>query len=1020
MIRRAVWVTALWCASAASALAQSRPMFVDDTAPPGGDGSSWAAAYTDLYDALDAARERGGAQQVWIAAGRYATDRDGHGGPQPFVVPGGVTILGGFPDGGGPLLARDANAHPTILTGDRLADDTDDPATWADNARQTVVAGSIAQPVIDGVTIERGRTNVLLQGDLTLRRVTVRDSRGGPGVRGSADLLRLEACRFLDNANDFEGGAISVSAGVYASDCLFEGNEAVGWGGAVHLAQGAARSRFERCVFRANRVTSASADAEGGAIHSGSGRGALVDCRFEENTAEAGSTGVARGGAVAGFAGIIEGCAFERNRADDGGAIYGASYLQGSEFRENIAEGDGGAVASVAYAVDDCDFMANRAGGAGGAIAGANNIHATRFTGNEAAQGGALSGAGMIRSSEFTRNRAAGDGGAIFGADAPIESTVFLANEAGGVGGAIADFSGDLRHATVAQNDAAVHAGVQATSLSARVLDSILWGNRDAAGAGDDLESMQIGGEPIVMRSIVEGLSRFEGFDNLADDPRFRDPVGFDGEARTGDEDVSLAAGSPAIDGALPVGPGFPAGRSDARGFPRAVTLGDAAIAGVSDRGAIEAQDADADGVIDLDAARARAINDCNRDGLADGASAGSLRFVRTSRIAPARSLGNGRFGESLAAVSGGLAAMSFTENPSGSIEIVRETADGWRFDQRIEPRTDDWRDSWHRARFSASGGWIAVVATGGVDLLQRAGGAWGHAQRLDVTLPTSPVGVAIRGDALAVTTTAGVEVYRRIAGVWTHEQTIDVPYAGGGVALAGDMLVASAYQGAERVVAIFEWNDAVWTRAATLRSPLMGGFVTSVQDATGSLIVGADASGWPLVFRRVGGVWSAGELLMGRPDATYTSRVAIRKGRVLVADVEPSELVEWRREGDAWVVASRTLAPVSFSSMYAGPIAAGSTFVAVAEPTESNFNTGAGAILLYEPRVRDANGDRRPDECPACPPDFTRDGIVDGSDLGALLRGWGGRDADLDLSADGVVNAADLGLLIQAWGFCP
>jgi hypothetical protein len=41
---------------------------VDDDAPPGGDGSSWATAFHDLQLALAAARP---GDEVWIAAGRY-------------------------------------------------------------------------------------------------------------------------------------------------------------------------------------------------------------------------------------------------------------------------------------------------------------------------------------------------------------------------------------------------------------------------------------------------------------------------------------------------------------------------------------------------------------------------------------------------------------------------------------------------------------------------------------------------------------------------------------------------------------------------------------------------------------------------------------------------------------------------------------------------------------------------------------------------------------------------------------
>ncbi|HMN97269.1 MAG TPA: choice-of-anchor Q domain-containing protein [Phycisphaerales bacterium] len=52
---------------------------------------------------------------------------------------------------------------------------------------------------------------------------------------------------------------------------------------------------------------------------------------------------------------------------------------------------------------------------------------------------------------------------------------------------------------------------------------------------------------------------------------------------------------------------------------------------------------------------------------------------------------------------------------------------------------------------------------------------------------------------------------------------------------------------------------------------------------------------------------------------------------------------------------------------------------------------------------------------------DLSRDGAVDGADLGLLLAEWGpaqrGRRPLADLDGDGAVNGADLGLLLGAWG---
>jgi hypothetical protein len=51
-----------------------------------------------------------------------------------------------------------------------------------------------------------------------------------------------------------------------------------------------------------------------------------------------------------------------------------------------------------------------------------------------------------------------------------------------------------------------------------------------------------------------------------------------------------------------------------------------------------------------------------------------------------------------------------------------------------------------------------------------------------------------------------------------------------------------------------------------------------------------------------------------------------------------------------------------------------------------------------------------------ANPADLTGDGVVDASDLAALIAAWGS-SGPADLDADGVVDAADLAALIAAWG---
>ena len=104
-------------------------VYVDDDAPLGGDGASWATAYRFLQDGL-ADATAGGVSEVRVGQGTYQPDRnalhpDGTlDRDATFRLIGGVALLGGYvgigaenPD------ARDIETHVTVLSGDLAGDD---------------------------------------------------------------------------------------------------------------------------------------------------------------------------------------------------------------------------------------------------------------------------------------------------------------------------------------------------------------------------------------------------------------------------------------------------------------------------------------------------------------------------------------------------------------------------------------------------------------------------------------------------------------------------------------------------------------------------------------------------------------------------------------------------------------------------------------------------------------------------------------------------------------------------------
>ena len=75
----------------------------------------------------------------------------------------------------------------------------------------------------------------------------------------------------------------------------------------------------------------------------------------------------------------------------------------------------------------------------------------------------------------------------------------------------------------------------------------------------------------------------------------------------------------------------------------------------------------------------------------------------------------------------------------------------------------------------------------------------------------------------------------------------------------------------------------------------------------------------------------------------------------------------------------------------------------------------GAGDNCLAESCL-DNNENELPDEC-ECEGDTNEDGVVDITDLLAILDGWGG--ADGDVTGDGDTNIDDILIVLGNWGFC-
>lgn len=95
-------------------------IFVNLAAKGANNGSSWENAFTDLQNALAAAKE---SDQIWIASGTYYPGQTGASRSTTFLLTKGVEIYGGFQGSEINLSERNSTKHPTTLSGDLNRDD---------------------------------------------------------------------------------------------------------------------------------------------------------------------------------------------------------------------------------------------------------------------------------------------------------------------------------------------------------------------------------------------------------------------------------------------------------------------------------------------------------------------------------------------------------------------------------------------------------------------------------------------------------------------------------------------------------------------------------------------------------------------------------------------------------------------------------------------------------------------------------------------------------------------------------
>jgi len=352
----------------------AKTIFVDDNAPAGGDGASWASAHKYLQDAL-AGAEYG--DEIWVAEGTYKPDQ-GAGKTAgdrtaSFNLVNGVGLYGGF-------LGRESDRDPqgdnnqTILSGEIDSNSS----LWSLH----VVSGENLDTgtTLAGFRITKGNANgvsgtghdygggiLLKESSLNLSNLVFTNNTAGSGggiSSSSSSTVTLTNCVFTNNTAGSGGGIYSSTATLI--NCVFTNNTAGDFGGGISSSL----ATLINCVFTDNTAGSrGNIGGSGGGIYS-SYSVTLTNCVFTNNTADSGRNTLGSGGAIYSDSATLTNCVFTNNTAGSGGAIYSTTYsdtstvtLTNCVFTNNTAGYDGGAIFSWYVTLNNCVLWQNKTNG---------------------------------------------------------------------------------------------------------------------------------------------------------------------------------------------------------------------------------------------------------------------------------------------------------------------------------------------------------------------------------------------------------------------------------------------------------------------------------------------------------------------------------------------------------------------------------------------------------------------------------------------------------------------------------
>ncbi len=303
-------------------------LYVDDSAPPGGDGLAWGSALTSLQDALTlVAASAGQVTEIRLGQGSYRPDRGILQTPgdraASFVLLDDLAIRGGYAGYGAPNPdLRNTAAYPSVLSGDLAGDDGPGFANRADNSNHVVVSsGNTESAVLDGVVVSGGSAYA-----------SPADNSGG-GLLIAASSPTVTACVFTDNDAGSNGGGLAVTGSTTSvAGCVFLGNRAYQGGG---LSAEGSDIRVLGCTFQGN------AAQIGAGLWPYQTTATINACAFTANLRRPGESSVG-GAIVAGIADLtVTASTFVQNQGVGVGASGARALVDGCTFRGNTGGGVG-------------------------------------------------------------------------------------------------------------------------------------------------------------------------------------------------------------------------------------------------------------------------------------------------------------------------------------------------------------------------------------------------------------------------------------------------------------------------------------------------------------------------------------------------------------------------------------------------------------------------------------------------------------------------------------------------------